>query len=160
GTMALVPQVVDAVDVPVIAAGGIADGRGLVAALALGAGGVLLGTRFVATREATVPAAYRDAIVTRPGEGTKATRELTGLPARALRNALTDDSGAAEVLPPLVQRKAADDIYTVAARNNDGRFITLFAGQSCGLIDDVPGAADVVRSMVAEAETVLAGLGR
>jgi nitronate monooxygenase len=158
GTMALVPQVVDAVKVPVVAAGGIADGRGLAAALALGAAGVLLGTRFVATREATVPSAYRDAILERSGEETVITRAITGLPARVLRNALTDDYATDAVLPPLLQRRAGEDVHMMAALKNDGRYLPLFAGQSVGLIHDVPGAGDVVRAVVAEAEAALQAL--
>src|SRR5438552_4888671 len=91
GTLALVPQVVDAVRAPVVAAGGIADGRGLVAALALGAAGVLLGTRFVATREATAPEFQKKALLESEAEATVVTDVITGLWARYLRNTFTSD---------------------------------------------------------------------
>jgi len=90
GTLALVPQVVDAVDVPVIAAGGIADGRGLVAALALGATGVLMGTRFVATRESVAAEMWKKAIVERGSEATTITDAVSGLYARYMRNAYSE----------------------------------------------------------------------
>src|SRR5204862_1973970 len=86
GTFALVPEVVGAVHVPVVAAGGIADGRGLVAALALGAQGVLLGTRFVATRESMAPEFWKQAILRSPSHATTVTRVFTGLPARVIRS--------------------------------------------------------------------------
>src|SRR5204862_3531476 len=97
GLMALLPQVVDAVRVPVVAAGGIADGRGLVAALALGASGVLLGTRFVATRESMAPEFQKKALLEGESETTVVTDAITGLWARYLRNTYTaeyDASGA------------------------------------------------------------------
>ncbi|MBI1847959.1 MAG: nitronate monooxygenase [Candidatus Rokubacteria bacterium] len=87
GTMALVPQVVDAVRVPVVAAGGLADGRGLVAALALGATGILMGTRFVATRESAAPEFWKKALLERGSETTTLTDSFTGQWGRALRNA-------------------------------------------------------------------------
>ncbi len=109
GTLALVPQIVDAVRAPVIAAGGIADGRGLVAALALGAVGVLLGTRFVATREAGVPEFQKKALLEAEAEATTMTDAITGLWARYLRNMYTSEYAAsgAPVFPALVQSRAA-----------------------------------------------------
>jgi nitronate monooxygenase len=113
GTLTLVPQVVDAVRVPVIAAGGIADGRGLVAALALGAVGVLLGTRFVATREANVPEFQKKALLEAEAEATTVTDTVSGLWARFLRNTYTTEYAAsrAPVFPALVQTRAAQDIF-------------------------------------------------
>jgi enoyl-[acyl-carrier protein] reductase II len=88
--MALIPQTVDAVSIPVIAAGGLADGRGLVAALALGAQGAIFGTRFIASPEAQAAPGYRDAIVGATEADTVRTRCYTGKPARAIRNQYTD----------------------------------------------------------------------
>ena len=113
GTVALVPQVVDAVRVPVLAAGGIADGRGLVAALALGAAGVLLGTRFVATRESTAPEFRKKALLEAEAEATTITDAFTGLWARYIRNtyiARVRGLGRAGVPRP-VQSRAAQDIF-------------------------------------------------
>ena len=95
GTVALVPEVVDAVRIPVIAAGGIADGRGLVSALALGARGILMGTRFVATRESMAPEMHKKALLERSANVTTLTDVLSGRFARALRNAFTTPMPAA-----------------------------------------------------------------
>jgi nitronate monooxygenase len=153
GTMALVPQVVDAVRVPVVAAGGIADGRGLAAALCLGAQGVMLGTRFVATRESLAPEFFKQAVLERDADATLVTDVYTGLYARGLRNrfAVEYEAAGAPVLPPLVQRNAAQDVYVAAAIKGDGEYYPMLAGQSCGLIADLPSAADVVTTIMEEA---------
>jgi enoyl-[acyl-carrier protein] reductase II len=90
-TMPLVPQVVDAVDVPVIAAGGFADGRGLVAALALGAQGIQMGTRFICTTECTVHDNYKQAIIKAKDRSTMTTGHSLGHPVRALRNPMAHE---------------------------------------------------------------------
>jgi nitronate monooxygenase len=160
GTMALVPQIVDAVGLPVIAAGGLADGRGVAAALALGASGALFGTRFVATRESQAPEFWKRAIVEGASEGTVTTDVLSGLYARALTNRFVAEyeKSGAPVLPGLLQSNAAFDIYQTAAARGQGDYFPLWAGQSAGLIRDVPGAGDVVRAIVAEAEAAIEGL--
>ena len=160
GLVALVPQIVDAVRVPVIASGGIVDGRGLVAALSLGAQGILLGTRFVATRESMAPEFYKRALVERDASTTAVTDTFTGLYARALRNTYTEEytRSGAPVLPGLAQRVAAQDIYSASAAQGIGDYYPMWAGQSVGLIRDLPGAGDVVRNIAREAHTVLAAL--
>jgi nitronate monooxygenase len=161
GTMALVPQVVDAVRVPVIAAGGIADGRGLVAALALGASGVLLGTRFVATRESTAPEFWKKRLLERDAEATTVTDVFTGLYARALANTFSREyaGSGAPVLPPLVQRSAANDVYLAALKQGEGEYYPMWSGQSVGLIHDLPGAGEVIQAIVREARQTLVALG-
>lgn len=160
GTMALVPQIVDAVQVPVVAAGGIADGRGLIAALALGASGILLGTRFVATRESTASEFWKKHLLERDANTTTVTDTFTGLYARALQNTFTREYGAsgAPVLPPLVQRNAAQDVYAAAAARQDGEYFPMWSGQSVGLIHDLPGAGEVVEAIIREARAVIAAL--
>jgi nitronate monooxygenase len=160
GTLALVPEIVDAVNVPVVAAGGIADGRGLVAARALGAAGVLLGTRFVATRESLAPEFWKQAILRASSGETTITRAFTGLPARVLGNRFEREYSAsgAPVLPGLLQSALEQDIWMAAARRNDPDYFPLYAGQSVGVIHDLPGAADVVETIVREAAAVLTGL--
>jgi nitronate monooxygenase len=160
GAIALVPQIVDAVRVPVIASGGIVDGRGLAAALALGASGVLLGTRFVATRESTAASFYKKSLLELSGEATTITDSFTGLYARAIRNRFTEGyaAGGGPVLPALVQARAAQDIYTASARQDTGDFFAMWSGQGVGLIHNLPGAAEVVEAIVREARAVLAGL--
>lgn len=155
GLFALLPRIVDAVRVPAIASGGIADGRGFAAALVLGAQGVLLGTRFLATRESTAPDFWKRAVLA--GRESSLTKVLTGMTARALRNDFVKqyEASGAPVLPPFVQRAAALDIYEAAAARGETELAALFAGQSAGLIHDLPGAGDVVRALVSEAEAAL-----
>jgi nitronate monooxygenase len=162
GTLTLVPQVVDAVRVPVIAAGGIADGRGLVASLALGAGGVLLGTRFVATREASVPEFQKKALLEAEAEATTVTDSITGLWARYVRNTYTTeyDASGAPVFPALLQSRAAQDIFGHAAQQAAPEWFPMPTGQSVGLVHDLPGAAEVVERIVREARGVLDALAR
>ena len=157
GTFALVPEVVDAVRVPVVAAGGIADGRGLVAARALGAAGVLLGTRFVATRESLAPDFWKQAILRSAADATAITRAFTGFPARVLRNEFQQryDESKAPVLPGLLQAALEQDVWLAAARANKPEYFPLYAGQSVGVIHDLPSAGDVVRKIVEEAEVVV-----
>ena len=157
GTFALVPEIVDAVRLPVIAAGGIADGRGLVAALALGAAGVLMGTRFVATRESMAPEFWKQAIVKSASDATTVTTAFTGLPARVLRNRFaTDyDQSGAPVLPGLLQSALQQDLWALALRENQPDYFPSYTGQSAGVIRDLPGAADVVAAIVEEAAAVM-----
>jgi nitronate monooxygenase len=130
GTMTLVPEMVDSVRVPVVAAGGIADGRGLVAALALGAQGVLLGTRFVATRESMAAPFFKQAIVEGTADTTRVTDVFTGLYARGIDNRFIEEyeRSGAPVLPPLAQRNLAQDVYAAAARKGDGEHFPMLAG--------------------------------
>jgi nitronate monooxygenase len=161
-TITLVPQVVDAVRVPVLAAGGIADGRGLVAALALGAQGALLGTRFVATRESMASETWKKRLLESDGTTTTLSEAFTGLWARVLRNRFSEEYAAssAPVLPALMQQRAAQDIFTAAAEQRDAEHMALYAGQSVGMVHDLPGAAEVVEAIAREAQRVLDRLPR
>ena len=125
GTLALVPQLVDVLHVPVIAAGGIADGRGLVAALALGATGALLGTRFVATRESLAFAAFKKALLEESGDDTSVTDAFTGRYARVLRTTFVERYGrsGAPVLPFPWQYLVAADIYREAVSRGSSRLL-------------------------------------
>jgi len=145
-TMVLVPQLVDAVPQPVVAAGGIADGRGVVAALALGASGALLGTRFVATKESMALPMFKKALLATTGDETTVTNAFTGLNARALRNRFIEEysvSGA-PVLPSLLQAMAAEDVFIAAAKTGNAEYYPMFAGQSAGLIADLPSASTTI----------------
>jgi nitronate monooxygenase len=157
GALALVPQVVDAVTVPVIASGGIADGRGLVAALALGAEGALMGTRFVATRESMAAEFWKKSLLERDSEATTVTDAISGLYGRALRNTYTEEYAAAgaPVLPALVQSSAAKDIFDAAWARQNGEYYPMWSGQGVGLIHDLPGAGEVVETIVREARAVM-----
>jgi nitronate monooxygenase len=162
GAMALVPQVVDAVDLPVVAAGGIVDGRGLAASLALGATGILLGTRFVATRESMAPEFWKKSLLEGEGDDTMMTDAYSGLWLRALRNTYFEEyrASGAPVLPPLLQTRAAQDVTEEARRRADGEYFPMLAGQGVGLVRDLPGAGEVVETIVREARTVLGALPR
>jgi nitronate monooxygenase len=160
GGMALVPQIVDAVKMPVIAAGGITDGRGIVAAMALGASGVLIGTRFIATRESGAPDFYKQALLKANNDATTVTDKFTGMYARVLRNTFTEEyeTSGAPPLPPFFQFLAIGDIIKATTEKGSGEYYPLYAGQGVGSLRDMPGAADVVQSLVREARSVMEGL--
>jgi nitronate monooxygenase len=162
GTLALVPQVVDAVEVPVVAAGGISDGRGLVAALALGAVGAQMGTRFLLARESGAHPAYRRRLLAATEEDTVVTRVFTGRPARGLRNRFVEEylSAGSEPLAWPLQRAAAGDIYGASQAVDDGDYSPLLAGQGLRMLtEDGQGAAEILEEVVSEAGTVLSRLG-
>jgi nitronate monooxygenase len=163
GTLALIPQVVDAVGVPVVAAGGISDGRGLVAALALGAAGAQMGTRFLLARESGAHPAYRRRLLAATEEDTVVTRVFTGRPARGLRNRFVEEylSAGSEPLAWPLQRAAAGDIYKASQAADDGDYSPLLAGQGLRMLkEDEQGAAEIVEEVVAEAGAVLSRLQR
>jgi nitronate monooxygenase len=153
GTLALVPQVVDAVRVPVIAAGGIMDGRGLAAALALGAAGVQMGTAFVACPENDVHPAYRARLLQADARDAVLTAAVSGQPARLLRNRLVEvlEAHADAALPFARQYSLTTALRRTAAVRGDAEFLTMWAGQGVGLARSLP-AAELVRRLVAEAE--------
>ncbi len=161
-TLPLVPQVVDAVRIPVVAAGGIADGRGLAAALALGAVGVQMGTRFICTTECSVHQNYKDMIQKAGDRSTLTTGHSLGHPVRALRSPMTrkfeemEQKGLTEA--ELIEFGTGKlRLATVDGNLSEGSFM---AGQSCGLVSDVVPAAVVVQRMVAEAEAILRQMPR
>jgi nitronate monooxygenase len=180
GTMTLVPQVVDALtgmeekeerkqegqfdnkkNILVIAAGGIADGRGLVAALALGADGIMIGTRFLVARESGAFQAYQDRLLTAKESDTVITRAFTGRPARGLRNHFVKEynkSGPQPLAWPL-QALAADDVYATAQKQNNAEYFPLLAGQGVGLLKrKQQGAEEIMQELVLEANETLSKL--
>jgi nitronate monooxygenase len=160
GGMALIPQIVDAVRAPVIAAGGITDGRGIAAALALGASGALIGTRFIATRESGAPDFYKQALLKADSDATTVTDKFTGMYARVLRNDFTEEyeSSGAPAFPPFFQFLAMSDIVKATTEKGSGEYFPMYAGQGVGSLRDLPRAADVVQSLVREARAVITGL--
>jgi enoyl-[acyl-carrier protein] reductase II len=164
GGMALVPQVVDAVRIPVLAAGGMADGRGLIAALALGAQGAIFGTRFIASPEAQAAEGYRQAILEAKDDSTVRTRSYTGKPARTIRNQRTDEWEAktAEIQPFPMQAgiSAQEGVMDYMGRTSrfDPERTFLPAGQGAGLIHEIKPAAEIFRDIVREAEETLRAL--
>ncbi|CAN5746762.1 nitronate monooxygenase [soil metagenome] len=152
GTLALVPQLADALRVPVIAAGGIADGRGLAAALSLGAGAVQMGTAFVACHESGAAPEYKKAVLEAGRENTKITRVFSGKPARAIENRfLHEMEERAEEIPPYpIQNAWTKDIRAEAKEQSRPEFMSLWAGQAAGLSQAIP-AAELVENVVEEA---------
>ncbi len=162
GGMVLIPAVADAVaPVPVVAAGGVADGRGLAAALALGAVGVWIGTRFIATHEAHGHDNYKKKIVAIDEEGTVVHRGATGKPCRAIRNDFTREweKRTAEILPfPLQAQRVGFPAAIRAREEGDVENGHAACGQSAGLISEIVPAREVVERLVAEADATLSRL--
>lgn len=161
-TLPLVPQVVDAVNIPVVAAGGIADGRGLVAALALGAVGVQMGTRFISTTECIVHENYKHMIVRAGDRATLTTGHSLGHPVRALRNPMARKFEEMEV-----QGLTEDELIEfgtgklrLAVVEGDMTAGSFMAGQSCGLVKDTVPVAEVIQRIISEAEGLLHRLPR
>ena len=159
GTMAHVPQVVDAVRVPVVASGGIMDGRGLAAALVLGASGAQMGTAFLTCEEAGVPPAYKDAILAAREDGTRTTRAFSGRPARGIVNRFMREMPDADVLPFPLQNTLTRPLRAAAAKANRAEFLSLWAGQGLRMARRLK-AAELVARLGVEAEAALDGAGR
>lgn len=159
-TMVLVPQVVDALDVPVVAAGGIGDGRGLAAALMLGAEGVQVGTRFMCAAECTVHDKVKERIAKAGDRDTIVTGYCTGHPCRVMKNKLTREL---EKLDKADKPQELEELGTgklrAAMQEGDVEWGSLMAGQIAGLVSEVTPAAQIVAQMVAEAERRLGTCG-
>jgi NAD(P)H-dependent flavin oxidoreductase YrpB (nitropropane dioxygenase family) len=177
-TTLLLPSVVDAVDIPVIAAGGFFDGRGLAAALAYGAAGVAMGTRFLLTRESTVPDAVKRRYLESKLDGTVVTTRVDGLPHRVLRTELVDGleragkvRGLARAVANAAMRHGRDLSWAqvlmaantpmllraglVGGRTDAG---VLASGQVVGMLDDLPSCAELITGVVDQAVEILARL--
>jgi enoyl-[acyl-carrier protein] reductase II len=164
-TMPLVPLIVDAVGstIPVVAAGGIFDGRGLAAALALGADGVWIGTRFIATPEARALPGFREGILATKEDGTVVSRAFSGKTMRVLRNETTDryesDPSLLKKFPEQLQVSLADGTFHLGGDEQttgvDPRREGYPAGQAVGAITSLEPAGDIVREMVSEATMIL-----
>jgi nitronate monooxygenase len=151
GTMALVPQVVDAVTVPVIAAGGIADSRGIAAAFALGASAVQLGTAYLFTPEATIAPAHRAALKSARDDGTALTNVFTGRPARSLVNRMVREVGPiSDLAPPFpLAGGALVPLRQATEPGGSGDFMSLWSGQAAPLGRELP-AGELTRRLAAE----------
>lgn len=158
GTMVLIPQVVDAVSIPVIASGGIGDGRGLMAALSLGAEGIEMGTRFIATKECVhASKLYKSRLVEGTEADTVVIKRTLGMPARALANNWTDqiltiekNNGDYEKLKSFISGKA-NKRYIHDGAKDEG---FAWAGQVMGLVKDVPTVAELFQRMIHDAEQI------
>jgi nitronate monooxygenase len=161
GVISLVPQVVDAVRVPVIASGGIMDGRGVVAALALGASAVQMGTAFLVCHESGVSDAYKDAILSAHEDQTRITRAFSGRPARGIVNRFMtevefnhDDDA---ILPFPLQNALTRPLRTAAAKQGRAEFLSLWAGQGVRLARR-QSAAELIARLAKEIDATVAAL--
>ena len=157
-TMALIPQVVDALNIPVIAAGGIADGRGLVSALALGAQGVQMGTVFVCASECTAHENYKRAIIKAGDRGTVVTGRVTGHPVRILKNKLAREFDKLEKAnaDPEEYEKLGVGRLKAAVVDGDADHGSIMAGQISGLVKEIKPAKDIIEDIINEANEVIA----
>jgi enoyl-[acyl-carrier protein] reductase II len=155
-TMVLTPQLVDVLSIPVVAAGGIADGRGIAAAFALGAEGVQMGTRFMCAAECTIHPDVKTRILKARDRDTVVTGVSTGHPVRVLKNKLSrqieelDRANDPEAIEVLGAGKLA-----AAMREGDVEMGSLMAGQCSAMVDSIQPAAEIIAELVSEAETVL-----
>jgi nitronate monooxygenase len=157
GTMALVPQVVDAVSVPVIAAGGISDARGVAAAFALGASAVQVGTAYLSTPEAKVPEVHRRALRDRSrNEVTALTNVFTGRPARGIVNRIMSEAGpiSAEAPEFPLAGGALAPLRAASEPKGSGDFMSLWSGQAGPLAVEMP-AAELTRKLWADAQAIM-----
>lgn len=162
-TMTLVPQVCDAVNVPVIAAGGIADGRGVAAAFMLGAVGVQVGTRFLVASECTIHQNYKDKILQAKDIDTATAGKRLGHPVRAMRNAFMREFIRREYDSSITNEELeayGAGALRLAAREGDVKNGSVMAGQVAAMVNKEQPACDIIREMMAEAEALLKGGGR
>jgi NAD(P)H-dependent flavin oxidoreductase YrpB (nitropropane dioxygenase family) len=161
-TMVLLPEVVDAVDVPVLAAGGIGSGRQIVAALALGAAGVWMGSAWLTTAEyAQGGAALRAALLAATSSDTVRSRIYSGKPARLLKNKWTsawEEPGAPDPLPMPLQNLLVADAHQRLMRSGDPDVVPMPVGQIVGRMNAVRTVADLMADLLAEAQSTVAGI--
>ncbi|MEZ6023750.1 MAG: DUF561 domain-containing protein [Hyphomonadaceae bacterium] len=156
GAMALTPQIVDAVSIPVIAAGGIFDGRGVAAAFMLGASGAQIGTAFLRAPESAISPLHKHALAAAPDNTTRVTRLFTGRPARSIRNRLTDALAAheAEAAPFPTQRGMLAPLAKAATAQSKSDISPLWSGQA-GPRALEASSADIFQRICAEAQALL-----
>lgn len=162
-TMTLVPQVVDAVQLPVLAAGGIGDGRGIAAALMLGAQGVQVGTRFLVAKECGVHPNYKQKILSARDIDTVVTGKRLGHPVRCIKNVIAREMSEMEYNSDIsnaeIERHGAGALRR-AAVEGDVVHGTVMSGQIAAIVKKEQSAAEIIREMFAEAETLLSEGGR
>ena len=159
-TMCLIPQIVDAVDVPVIAAGGIADGRGMAAALALGASAIQMGSRFVVSEECIAHENYKDAVLKAKDRSTVMTGLTTGHPVRIIENLLARKYQSLEFsgAPKEALENLGAGTLRKAAIEGETKNGSVMIGQIAGMLTDVKPCATIIQDIVREAEEVMLNL--
>jgi nitronate monooxygenase len=156
GTMALVPQIVDAVTVPVIAAGGIMDARGLVAALALGASAVQMGTAFLGCSEAPIAGVWREKLLSSQADDLIVTKALSGKPARGLRNRYIEEIETLNepLLPYPLQYSVSGTLRREAQLQNNADFLAMWSGQGVGMLQDTD-MKSLMSALVSDTEILI-----
>ena len=159
GTFALVPQVADAVRLPVIAAGAVADGRGIAAAFALGASGVQIGTAFLACPETEMHPVHRELLLQARGEATQVTRTISGRPARAIVNRYIAEmsESAAELLPFPLQYSLMGPLNAASRERDSSDLMVMWAGQGAALSQPLP-AGELLVKLADDARAVIADM--
>ncbi len=157
GTIALVPQIVDAVRIPVVASGGIMDGRGVVAALALGASAVQMGTAFLTTDECGASAVYKQAVLDAADDSTSLTRAFSGRWARGIRNRFMELSESSEPLDYPRQNSLTGPMRAAAGRQGNRDYLSLYAGQGAKLARRLP-VATLMAALQREIHDALKGV--
>lgn len=159
-TMSLIPQIVDAVSIPVIAAGGIADSRGMVAAMALGAVGVQIGTRFVASLECIAHENYKNAILKAKDRSTIVTGVATGHPVRVLSNKFTREYEAREKngASPEELESMGEGKLRIAAREGNVDHGSVMAGQIAGMITNIKSVDEIIQDIAGGISKVVSGI--
>lgn len=163
--MALIPATVDAVAIPVLAAGSIVDGRGIAAALAFGAQGVWIGTRFIATKEAAASRGFKQEIVARSSSDTRITRCYSGKPMRVISNAYVEDwESRPENIKPFPEQMMVsmqENVWGYSSDPDTDRNRTAFpSGQGIGSISDIPAVAELIPRLLVETGDTLERIGR
>ncbi len=156
GTMALIPQVVDAVKIPVVASGGIMNGRGIIAALALGAAGVQMGTAFLTCSESKIHSVHRKLLINSTDESTRLTTAFTGKMARSLKNAflIEMEKNNFPILDFPIQSALVRDIREAAQKQNNSDYMSLWSGQASRLCKD-KSATELFNELISETGDVL-----
>lgn len=152
GTFSLIPQVVDHVNVPVIAAGGIMDGRGMLAAMALGAQGIQMGTQFLTCKESGIHSAYKAALYASTEESTVITKSFSGRPARGIKNDFIEafDESGVTPLPFPSQNTLTSSIRKAAAEQSRPDYMSLWSGQATRLLKENKSAKDIIEEVMEE----------
>ena len=160
--MVLVPQIVDATDLPVVAAGGIADGRGFAAALMLGACGVQMGTRFLSAEECTIHPTYKEKILKATDLCTMVTGRRLGHPVRSLRTQFARDYSKLEYAGASDEELEAMGVGSLRKAVQDGNLKegTFLSGQIASMVKKEQPAAEIIREVVEEAEPILLGASK
>lgn len=161
-TFVLVPQIADAVDLPVIAAGGIADGRGYISALTLGAEGVQIGTRFVCAEESIAHENYKEAIIKAKDRDAVVTGRSTGHPVRNLRNKLTRkmDKLEKEGASKKELEEAGSGALRAAVIDGDVQYGSVMAGQTAGMINKIQSASQIINEIITEAQDIISDINK